>query len=107
MLIHPAVSFPAHIKGCYFTALDQVWVCVCLLQSSHLANTVTASFHQGYQMVGGTQLAAISSVFMPSCPKPEPCSGQNPTQLCYAVTVWQNARVWARPYMFCSQEYLL
>jgi len=107
MLFHPAVSFPAHIKGCYVTPLDQVWVCVCACCSLLLADTGTTSSHQGYQTVDGTQLAASSTVFMLSCPKPEPCSGQNPTQLCYAVTVRQNAQVWTRPYIFCSQEYLL
>jgi hypothetical protein len=93
-----------HQRMLLYTTRSSLGVCLCLLQSSHLTDTVTTSFHQGYQTVGGTPLAALSSVFMLSYPKPEACSGQNPTQLCYAVTVRQNARVWARPYIFCSQE---
>jgi hypothetical protein len=58
-------------------------------------------------MVGGSQPASSSLVCLLSYPKPEPCNGQNPTHLCYAVAVWQNAQVWTWPYIFCSQEYLL
>ena len=96
-----------HQRMLHYTTRSSSDVCLCLLQSSHLANTGTASSRQEYRAVGGTQLAGSSTVFMLSCPKPEPCSGQNPTQLCYAVTVWQRTQVWTRPYIFCSQEYLL
>ena len=47
-LIHPAVGFPAHTKGCYVTPLEQVRTCVCArcdFASSCYWHLYTVLFH--------------------------------------------------------------
>jgi hypothetical protein len=92
-LIHPDVSFPACIKGCYITPKQQVQTCFC----AHCDLHVKLIFAHLPTRNSGWIKAHSRFTKMRTLSEPKPRDKQSPPQLHYTVTLQSNAQVWTWP----------